>query len=70
MKKKTLIAAVCVFAMIGAAFAAVSMSKGKVTAVNGKSITIQLDKAIDVKAGDEVKVEAAGGKAGFKLQGC
>lgn len=70
MKKKTLILTVCIFAILGVAFAAGSMSKGKVTAVDGKNITIQLDAAIDVKAGDAVKVEAVGGKTGFKLQGC
>jgi ABC-type transporter Mla subunit MlaD len=70
MKKDIVITLAVSFAVIGMAYATASMSKGKVTAVDGKSITIQLDSAIGVKAGDAVKVEAVGSKAGFKLQGC
>lgn len=71
MKKKALIVTTAImFAIFGAAYAASNVSKGKVTHVDGKSITIKLDSSIGVKAGDEVKVEAVGSKAGFKLQGC
>lgn len=57
----------------GIAFAAAKSSRGKVVSVDGKKVTVELDRAIDVKAGDKVKVEAlggGGGKPGFSLEGC
>lgn len=70
--KKTVIISIVAFTLVcaGIAFAAAKSSTGKVVKVDGKEIIIKLDGAMDVKAGDAVKVEAAGGKAGFKLQGC
>ncbi|ADD68553.1 hypothetical protein Dacet_1789 [Denitrovibrio acetiphilus DSM 12809] len=73
MKKKVIItiaAAMLVFS--GIAYAAVKSSKGKVVSMDGNKVTIELDRSIDVKAGDKVKVEALGGgsKPGFQLQGC
>jgi co-chaperonin GroES (HSP10) len=72
MKKKVIItiaAAMLVFS--GIAYAAAKFSNGKVVAVDGKKVTIELEKSIDLKAGDKVKVEAlGGGKPGFSLQGC
>lgn len=71
MKKKLIISVIALsLVCAGIAVAASKTSKGKVVSVSGTNITIKLDGAIDVKAGDQVKVEAVGGKAGFKLQGC
>ncbi|MCD8492513.1 MAG: hypothetical protein LRY51_11795 [Geovibrio sp.] len=72
MKKKiTVIAIALTLVVAGAAFAAVKQSKGKVVEKDGTTITIKLDKDIDVKKGDDVKVEALGSpKGGFQLQGC
>jgi hypothetical protein len=71
MKKRLGIIVLAVMVVsAGIAIAAAKSSKGKVTSVDGTNITIKLDSAIDVKAGDAVKVEAVGGKPGFKLQGC
>ena len=73
MKKKMMITIVAVMLVFsGIAYAAVKSSKGKVVSVDGKKITVELDRAVDVKAGDKVKVEALGGakKPGFSLQGC
>ncbi|TCK61962.1 selenite/tellurite reduction operon protein ExtJ [Seleniivibrio woodruffii] len=71
MRKKIGIIVLAVMVIsAGIAVAAAKASKGKVVSVDGTNITIKLDAAIDVKAGDAVKVEAVGGKPGFKLQGC
>lgn len=72
MKKKTIIMITALMlVMSGIAYAAAKNSKGKVVSVDGKKVTIELDKSIDVKAGDKVKVEAlGGGGGGFQLQGC
>jgi hypothetical protein len=79
MKKQLLIlTTIAALVMVGSlAFAASTHIKGKVTAVSGKSITIEVEKgsAADVAVGDSVEMEVKGAKAapkkgGDMLQGC
>jgi hypothetical protein len=74
MSKKVIVISVVATMLVlsGIAFAAAKYSKGKVVSKDGKNITIKLDRDIDIKAGDKVKVEALGGgsKPAFQLQGC
>jgi hypothetical protein len=79
MKKQLLIlTTIAALVMAGSlAFAASTHIKGKVTAVSGKSITIEVEKgsAADVAVGDSVEMEVKGAKAAPKkgkdmLQGC
>lgn len=72
MKKKlTVLVVALTLVVAGAAFAAAKQSKGKVVEKNGTTITIKLDKDIDVQKGGDVKVEALGSPVGgFQLQGC
>jgi hypothetical protein len=79
MKKQLLIlTTIAALVMVGSlAFAASTHIKGKVTAVSGKSITIEVEKgsAADVAVGDSVEMEVKGAKAAPKkgkdmLQGC
>lgn len=72
MKKKlTVFVVVLTFVVAGVAFAAAKQSKGKVIAKEGTTITIKLEKDINVKKGGDVRVEALGSPVGgFQLQGC
>jgi predicted phage tail protein len=73
MKKKVLVTVLALsLAIAGIAVAAGKASKGKVVEKDGTTVTIKLDKDIDLKKGDAVNVEAVGAPAapGFQLQGC
>lgn len=72
MKKKlTVFVVVLTFVVASVAFAAAKQSKGKVIAKEGTTITIKLEKDINVKKGGDVRVEALGSPVGgFQLQGC
>jgi len=79
--KKQLLVLMMVAALVMAgslAFAASTHIKGKVTAVSGSTITIEVEKgsAADVAVGDSVEMEVKGAakaapkKGGDMLQGC
>lgn len=79
MKKQLLVPIMIVTLMLAGslAFAASTHIKGKVTAVSGSTITIEVEKgsAADVAVGDSVEMEVKGAKAapkkgGDMLQGC
>ena len=73
---KKVLMSVLLVALVATLVWAAAPVRGTVTAVDGKTVTVELDKAHDMKVGDKVRVENGGadgkfgGGGGMQMKGC